>query len=128
MTNNMMLRKCVLVTLYIGMIYSFKHTSEKKQQKRKTWMNVLDGLAYCHLKKSIKKRNSICLRTFFLSPESTHNLFLSLAQHLKSHAYREKNRNIGALHNVSIARQQETNLFYLSILLIRVNIEFKRQV
>jgi hypothetical protein len=35
----------------------------------------------------------------------------------------KKSRNIGALHNVSIARQQETNLFYLSILLIRVNIE-----
>lgn len=83
-------------------------------------MNVLDGLAYCHLKKSIKKEIQ-CLRKNFLSPESTHNLFLSLPQNLKSHAYREKSRNIGALHNVSIARQQETNLFDLSILLIRVN-------
>jgi len=26
------------------------------------------------------------LRNFFLSPESTHNLFLSLPQNLKSHA------------------------------------------
>ena len=44
MTNNMMLRKCVLVTLYIGMIYSFKHTSEKKTEK-KNLDERLDGLA-----------------------------------------------------------------------------------
>jgi hypothetical protein len=64
MTNNMMLRKCVLVTLYIGMIYSFKHSSEKKTEKKNLderfrWISLLS------FKEIYKKKKFNMFEKFF---------------------------------------------------------------